>query len=158
MADKVIKEKTKKDSKKVTAIKELKFLIKKTREDAVLPVYKTKGAACLDCYAAEDKWIWLKPKLVPLGFALGLPEGYEAQMRGRSGLSLKGHYTELGTVDCDYRGEVSAITWSLFPYKVKKGDRVCQMKISKANQFKFEEVKTLDSTERGSGGFGSTGK
>lgn len=123
-----------------------------------VPDYKTSGAACADCVSKVDKWVWLKPVLIPLGFALQIPEGWEAVIRPRSGMSKKAHYVALGTIDCDYRGEVSANMWSLLPYKVKKGDRVCQMFFDEVKKIKFCLATELDETERGNGGFGSTGK
>lgn len=127
-------------------------------EDGKLPEYKTSGASCMDCYAREGKKVWLKPVLVPLGFAVQLPEGFEAQVRPRSGMSKNAHHVSTGTVDSDYIGEVSACIWSLFPYHVNKGDRVCQLYIGESQQHEVELVDTLEETERGSGGFGHTGR
>lgn len=123
-----------------------------------IPEYKTKGAACADCVSRIDKWVWLKPVLIPLGFALELPEGWEAQIRPRSSLNKRGHYGLLGTIDSDYRGEVHGMIWSILPYKIHAGDRVCQIYFGEAKQVKFSVVSKLDETERGNGGFGSTGK
>lgn len=130
-----------------------------------LPEYKTKGAACADCYArlvANVPFITI-PKdsrlLVNLGFALELPEGYEAVIRPRSGNSLKGLCIEIGTIDADYRGEVKAcvVNNTNGDLQIKNLERICQMKIQKAEQFSFEIVNELSETERGAGGFGSTG-
>lgn len=123
-----------------------------------VPDYKTSGAACADCVSKVDKWVWLKPVLIPLGFALQIPEGWEAVIRPRSGMNKKGHFGLIGTIDSDYRGEVHAMMWSLLPYKVKKGDRVCQMFFDEVKKIKFCLATELDETERGNGGFGSTGK
>lgn len=125
-----------------------------------MPTYKTSGAACADCYANEDEVIFKGiTKLVKLGFALELPEGYEAQIRGRSGLAKNRINIALGTVDADYRGEVSAIVTNNSDdvFIIKRGDRIAQMKIAKAPQYNFELVDELSETVRGSNGFGSTG-
>lgn len=129
-----------------------------------LPQYKTKGAACCDCYArVEGKTSIVIPPnervLVPLGFAMAIPEGYEAVIRPRSGLMRKGIDEQLGTIDSDYRGEVSAclVNNTTDSYEVYDGDRICQMKIQKAERLPFEVCEKLDKTERGEGGFGSTG-
>lgn len=122
------------------------------------PVYKTAAASCADCYSRVNKLVWFKPKLIPLGFALELPEGYEAQIRPRSGLTKAGHFVQLGTIDADYRGEVMACIWSLLPYKVHKGDRVAQLYIGLSNHYIFDTNEELSETVRGVGGFGHTGK
>lgn len=132
----------------------------KLLEGGIMPVYKTKGAACADCYARVDVNIPAgKRALVPLGFCIELPEGYEAEIRPRSGNSKNGVDVSLGTVDCDYRGEVMACVVNNLGegLAVEKGSRVCQMKIQKAEQFKFVQVEELSETERGQGGFGHTG-
>ena len=129
-------------------------------EGGIMPVYKTKGAACADCYARVDVNIPAgKRALVPLGFCIELPEGYEAEIRPRSGNSKNGVDVCQGTVDEDYRGEVMACVVNNLGegLAVEKGSRVCQMKIQKAEQFKFVEVEELSETERGIGGFGHTG-
>ena len=127
-----------------------------------LPQYKTKGAACCDCYARANESLVILPHeraLVPLGFAMALPEGYEAVIRPRSGLMRKGIDEQIGTIDSDYRGEVSAclVNNSDFSYVVYDGDRICQMKIQKAERLPFEVCDKLNATKRGEGGFGSTG-
>lgn len=132
----------------------------KLLEGGIMPVYKTKGAACADCYARVDVNIPAgKRALVPLGFCIELPEGYEAEIRPRSGNSKNGVDVSLGTVDCDYRGEVMVCVVNNLGegLAVEKGSRVCQMKIQKAEQFKFVQVEELSETERGQGGFGHTG-
>lgn len=129
-------------------------------EGGVMPVYKTKGAACADCYARIDVNIPAgKRALVPLGFCIELPEGYEAEIRPRSGNSKNGVDVCQGTIDEDYRGEVMACVVNNLGagLAVEKGSRVCQMKIQKAEQFKFAQVEELSETERGQGGFGHTG-
>ncbi|MBQ0003579.1 MAG: dUTP diphosphatase [Treponema sp.] len=128
-----------------------------------LPEYKTKGAACADCYArleaAKIKIPMGSNCVINLGFGLELPEGYEAVIRPRSGLSKDVLAVE-GTIDCDYRGEIKArlYNYSQGDFIVKNGDRICQMKIQKAEQFEFVAVDELSETERGTKGFGSTGK
>ncbi len=138
--------------------------------DGRVPQYKTSGAACADCYARIDTnrdnpevdYIVIHPHqraLVPLGFAMALPMGYEAVIRPRSGLMKHGIDEQIGTIDSDYRGEVSAclVNNSDAPFKVRNGDRICQMKIQRAERLPFAVVDELDDTERGEGGFGSTG-
>lgn len=129
----------------------------------VMPEYKTKGAACADCYAntLDDLEIVKKGtrKTISLGFAIELPKGYEAIIRPRSGLTSKGIDIGIGTIDSDYRGEVKAcvINNSDTDFGISHGDRICQIKIQKADKYKFVPVDKLSDTKRGSGGFGSTG-
>lgn len=132
-----------------------------------LPVYKTKGASCCDCYARIDNklnYVVIFPgerELIPLGFAMELPNGYEAVIRPRSGMMTQGIDEGIGTIDSDYRGEVHACIINNTPNKQKikihNGDRICQMKIQTTTQASFEIVNELNETERGKGGFGSTG-
>jgi len=130
-----------------------------------LPKYETAGAAGLDLMAAIDEAIILKPaeiKLVKCGISIALEKGYEAQVRPRSGLALKNGITVLntpGTVDSDYRGEVCVIliNHSQVDFTITRGMRIAQMVIAKHEQAQIIEVKDLDETLRGSGGFGSTG-
>ena len=132
-------------------------------EGGKLPVYKTEGAACADCYARLSAPLISIPKgkrcLVNLGFAIEVPEGYEAVIRPRSGLSKTGIDVAIGTIDWDYRGEVKAcvINNTDGDLDIHNGERICQLKIQKAEQFKFRVVDTLSMTERGEKGFGSTG-
>lgn len=133
----------------------------KLLENGILPQYKTSGASAIDCFAREKTVI--APKYttkVPLGFALELPNGYEAQIRGRSGLSVKGIIVRLGTIDSDYRGEVNAIITNntAQDFCIFAGDRICQMVIQEVPHVRFEQVDELSKTERGENGFGSTGK
>jgi len=129
----------------------------------MLPEYKTKGAACFDAYAnlASDKIEIPNGTrcLVPLGFAVELPHGYEMKVLPRSGGTFKGVDIGIGTIDEDYRGEVKACvinnTKDKFP--LKNHERICQLKIQKAERFVFVEVDELSETERGTNGFGSTG-
>lgn len=131
-----------------------------------LPEYKTKLSAGMDIRANIDETVTLNSlerKLIPTGVYIELPEGYEAQMRPRSGLALNeglGLLNSPGTIDADYRGEVGIIVVNLSnnPVTIKDGDRICQMVIQRVEQAELFEVDTLDETERGAGGFGHTGK
>ena len=130
-----------------------------------LPKYMSEHAAGMDLYAGVEKEITIPPgewKLVPTGISIALPDGYEAQVRPRSGLALKQGVSVLntpGTVDADYRGEVGVILMnhSKQDLVVKRGDRIAQMIINKIERIEFEKVEELPETERGAGGFGSTG-
>ena len=130
-----------------------------------LPDYKTSGAAGIDLYADIDEPRILRPlerTLIPTGLYLSIPEGYEGQIRGRSGLALK-HGISLangvGTIDSDYRGEVGVIlvNFSKDDYIINKGDRIAQLVFIKYEKVELHEVDILDDTNRGSGGFGHTG-
>ena len=130
-----------------------------------LPAYATALSAGMDLRANLDEPIVLKPLqrcLVPTGLFLALPEGYEAQVRPRSGLALKKGVTVLnspGTVDADYRGEVGVILINLSAeeFVIEDGERIAQMVIARHEQVMWEEVEILSETERGAGGFGHTG-
>ncbi|MDP2125086.1 MAG: dUTP diphosphatase [Parvibaculum sp.] len=132
-----------------------------------LPRYETAGAAGMDLIAAlpEDQPLTLAPgarALVPTGLAIALPQGFEAQVRPRSGLAAKNGVTVLnspGTVDCDYRGEVKVIlvNHGADAFLIERGTRIAQMVVAPVTQARFNEVETLDETARGQGGFGSTG-
>jgi len=130
-----------------------------------LPTYATALSAGMDLRANIDADITLMPlqrQLVPTGLHIALPEGYEAQIRPRSGLALKHGITVLntpGTVDADYRGELMELLVDLSnePFTVKDGERIAQMVIAKHENVCFELVDTLDETERGTGGYGHTG-
>ncbi|WP_294320621.1 dUTP diphosphatase [uncultured Sphingomonas sp.] len=129
-----------------------------------LPAYATAGAAGMDVVAAED--VELAPgarHAVATGFAMAIPEGYEVQVRPRSGLALKHGITCLntpGTIDSDYRGEVKVILANLGrePFRVVRGERIAQLVPAVVTRATPCEVDTLDDTARGSGGFGSTGR
>ena len=131
-----------------------------------LPVYKTKNSAGLDLRANLQNSVILKPferKLISTGLFIELPEGYEAQIRPRSGLALKHGITVLntpGTIDADYRGEIGIILINLSneEFQINNGDRICQMIIAKYQQVELMQVELINSTERGAGGFGHTGK
>ncbi len=132
-----------------------------------LPEYETKQSAGMDVRAALlNEGLTIKPgerSLVPTGFCIALPAGFEAQMRPRSGLAIKNGITLLnspGTIDADYRGEVKVIliNHGNEPFTIKHGDRIAQMVIAPVNQAAFKLSDDLENTERGEGGFGSTGK
>ncbi|MBQ9564726.1 MAG: dUTP diphosphatase [Synergistaceae bacterium] len=129
-----------------------------------LPAYATAGAAGVDLRASEPRVI--QPgelALVPTGIRIALPDGYEAQIRPRSGLALKHGITlpnSPGTIDSDYRGEVGVILMNLGsePFAIQPGDRIAQMVFAPVTRAVWEEAESLDTTERGAGGFGSTGQ
>lgn len=131
-----------------------------------LPAYATAGSAGCDLMAAVGEALTLAPgqrRLIPTGLAIALPEGWEAQIRPRSGLALKNGITCLntpGTIDADYRGEVGVILANLGEeaFIVERGMRIAQMVIAPVFQARFEVVEELDETARGAGGFGSTGR
>ncbi len=133
--------------------------------DLTLPTYMTAGAAGADVCAAVVEPLVLGPgerALIPLGFALEVPSGYEMQIRPRSGLALKAGVTMLnspGTIDSDYRGPVGVIVVNLgqSAYTIQRGDRIAQMILAPVARAAFEETSELGATERGAGGFGSTG-
>lgn len=132
----------------------------------VLPEYKTALSAGMDLTANIDEPIELKPlerRLIPTGLFIELPAGYEAQVRPRSGMALKHGLTCLnspGTIDADYRGEIGVIIANVSndTYTIEDGERIAQLVIAKHETIAWEQVETLDETERGAGGFGSTGK
>ncbi len=133
--------------------------------DLPLPSYATVDSAGMDLIAAIDADIVLKPferKAVPTGIAIGLPQGYEAQVRPRSGLALKNGITVAnapGTIDADYRGEVCAILINLSDqdFVISRGMRIAQMIVAPYSRVSWNIVSELSETERGAGGFGSTG-
>jgi dUTP pyrophosphatase len=133
--------------------------------DLPLPCYQSDGSSGLDLRAAVNKDLTLQPgtiELIPIGLSISLPEGYEAQIRPRSGLALRdglGFVNSPGTIDADYRGEISviAINWGKKPLTIKRGERIAQMVISKVSKATVEEVSELDGTKRGEGGFGHSG-
>ncbi len=133
---------------------------------AKLPQYQTAGAAGADLHAFLDEPVILKPmerKAIPTGIFIEIPEGYEVQVRPRSGLALKNGITCLnspGTVDSDYRGELKTILINLGSedFEIKNGDRIAQMVVAPVIQAEYKIVAELSSTERAEGGFGSTGK
>ncbi|HOX08283.1 MAG TPA: dUTP diphosphatase [Planctomycetota bacterium] len=134
-------------------------------EDLELPAYQSEHASGMDLLAAVDKPLEIaagKRALVPTGLFIAVPPGYEAQVRARSGLTLKKGICVLngpGTVDADYRGEVGVILANLGdePFTVERGMRVAQLVICPVVKAEWEQVKELPSTDRGAGGFGSSG-
>ena len=134
--------------------------------DLPFPSYQTEGAAGMDLYAAIENSMTLAPgdrALLPTGFSMALPPGFEAQVRPRSGLAAKKGITVLntpGTIDADYRGEVKVILINLSQdtFQISRGDRIAQMVISPVSRACLKEVKALSQTDRGAGGFGSTGQ
>ncbi|WP_047909670.1 dUTP diphosphatase [Paenibacillus sp. TCA20] len=135
-------------------------------EDIPLPMQMSELAAGFDLYAAVDAETVLKPGervLIPTGFAMAIPAGYEAQIRPRSGLAFKHGITCLntpGTIDADYRGEVKVLLINLGnePFTIARGERIAQMVIQAVPQVIIAEVSELSETVRGAGGFGHTGK
>ncbi len=136
------------------------------RSKHALPSYATDLSAGMDLRANLDKPVILKPmerKIIPTGLYIALPEGYEAQIRPRSGLAIKHGITLVntpGTIDADYRGEIGIIMINLSneDFEIKDGERIAQMVINKYEKIDWEPVDHLDKTSRGEGGFGSTGK
>jgi len=134
--------------------------------DIPLPRYMTLQSAGMDIYAAVKKDIVLEKgeiALIPTGFAIAIPKGFEAQIRPRSGLAVKhgiGLINSPGTIDSDYRGEVMipAINLGTKKYTLKRGDRIAQMLIKRVYHARIEVVEQLDTTVRNTGGFGHTGK
>ncbi len=130
-----------------------------------LPIYKTEGASGMDLQAFIEEAIILKPgerRLIPTGLYMEIPIGYEAQIRARSGLSIKHGITlinAVGTIDSDYRGEICIplINLGTEDFKIEMGDRIAQMVIAKYERISWNEVEILEETKRGAGGFGSTG-
>ena len=143
----------------------MKLKIQRLPHNRILPEYKTKGAAGMDLSAAIKEPILLKPlgrTLIPTGIKIELEHGYEAQIRPRSGLSIKHGITLVncvGTIDEDYRGEICipVINLSSEEYTIMPDERIAQMVISKVYKPEIEVVTELSSTERNEGGFGSTG-
>lgn len=136
------------------------------RSGMPLPKYETAGSAGMDLKAALEEPVELKPlerTLVPTGLFMELPPGYEAQIRPRSGISIKHGITLVncvGTIDSDYRGEIKVpvVNLSHEAYTLKPGERIAQMIIARYETAALEAVEVLNETDRGAGGFGSTGK
>jgi dUTP pyrophosphatase len=139
--------------------------IKKLRAEAQLPAYMTAGAAGADLYAALVEPVRIAPGergVIPIGIALEIPEGYEGQVRPRSGLAIRDGLTVLnapGTIDADYRGELNVIVVNLGPKEcwVRTGDRIAQLVIAPVVRAELRWAEDLSSSSRGSGGFGHTG-
>jgi dUTP pyrophosphatase len=144
---------------------EVKVFLEQGNDDLPLPEYKSQGAAGMDLVAAVTENVELKPgqfDLIPTGIRLQIPDGYEGQVRPRSGLAAKYGITVLntpGTIDSDYRGEIKLIIINLGkkPYTIKRGDRLAQLVISRYERVCLKRVDALDNTSRGDGGFGHTG-
>ena len=142
-----------------------KIQIKKLSSSVLIPKYETSGSSGMDISAHIENNIIIKPgekALIATGFSIAIPKGYEVQIRPRSGLAIKKNITVLntpGTIDADYRGEIKVILINLGKEKfiIKNGERVAQMVVCPVVQASLEEVKELSDTQRGSGGFGSTG-
>ena len=138
----------------------------KNAEGLPVPHYQTEHSAGVDLYAAVDGDQVIGPgawKLVPTRIAVAIPEGYEGQVRPRSGIALKhgiGMLNGPGTIDADYRGEISVILFNFSdrPFPVHRGDRIAQLVFAKLAKAGFRTVNTLNETRRGSGGFGHTGR
>lgn len=146
---------------------ENRFYIARTEDaaDLPLPAYMSEGAAGMDLYANVKEEVTVEKgsiKLIPTGIRIALPEGFEAQIRPRSGLALKNGISLVnspGTIDSDYRGEIGVIVINLGEndFVVKRGDRIAQMVINRYKKVEWTECADLDETERGEGGFGHSG-
>ena len=141
------------------------ILIKRLSKDVALPKYETEGSSGLDLAAHTDKQIKILPgksEIIPTGLAVAIPKNFEIQIRPRSGLAAKSQISVLntpGTIDADYRGELKVILINLSDkvFVVEKGLRIAQMVLCPVVKATLKEVTKLENTERGSGGFGSTG-
>lgn len=139
--------------------------IVKLKDTALLPEYQTQGAAGADIHACIDEPVVLQPmerRMIPTGLAMAIPEGFEVQVRARSGMSIKHGITMVngvGTIDADYRGEVGVLLINLSQdaFTIEPGMRIAQMVVAKYEVAEWDSVDTLDATERGAGGYGSTG-
>ena len=142
-----------------------KILIKRLSKEVPLPKYETNGSSGMDLAANINANIDIDPgktAIIPTGLALSIPKGFEVQIRPRSGLAAKQKISVLntpGTIDADYRGEIKVILINLGqePFKIEKGSRIAQMVVCPIVQAQLKEVQDLNETERGKGGFGSTG-
>lgn len=147
-------------------MKKIKIEVINMAKDLPLPAYQTELSAGMDLLAAVEEDIFLEPgeiRLIPTGLKIAVPDGYEAQIRPRSGLALKHGISMVncvGTIDADYRGEVGVIliNHGKKPFPIARGERIAQMVINPIVQADFNLVENLDDTERGEGGFGHTGK
>jgi len=142
----------------------IRIKVKKTNEDAIIPTYSKKGDAGMDLYSIKDYYIPARRvRLIETGLKVEIPEGYEGQIRPRSGLALNHGITVLntpGTIDSGYRGEIGVIliNHGIDSYNIKKGDKIAQIIFIKHETANLEEVTELSETERGIGSFGHTGK
>lgn len=143
--------------------KNLSVKIKQLHENATIPKYQTTGSAGMDLHSVEDMELWVgETKAIPTGIAISVPDGHEAQIRPRSGLAVNRQVTVLnspGTIDSDYTGEIKVIliNHSDEIFRIKRGDRIAQIVFAPVSRARFEVVSDLESTDRGAGGFGSTG-
>ena len=143
----------------------MKIKFQKLHPSAALPIYQTVHAAGMDVAACVDAPVTIAPHeraIIPTGFAIALPAGYEAQIRARSGMAAKFGVVPangIGTIDADYRGEVGVIllNTSNEPFVVEPNMRIAQMVIARHETIEWEEIDSLDETVRGVGGYGSTG-
>ncbi len=143
----------------------MKINVTKLHDKAILPEYQTVGAAAADIHACLDAPMTLMPmerRIIPTGLAMAIPEGYEVQIRARSGLSIKhgiALVNGMGTIDSDYRGEVGVLVINLGQdaFTIEPGMRIAQMVLSKYEHIAWQQVDSLDETARGAGGYGSTG-
>jgi len=135
--------------------------IKRLTTDSLLPIYKTHGAAGMDLFSNETKYIYAKEQArISTGIAMAIPDGYYGRIASRSGLAVKhGIHSVAGVIDSDYRGDIKVvlINFSNYDYVVHKGDRIAQIIIEKYFLAELCELKELDLTTRGGDGFGSTG-
>lgn len=137
----------------------------KLRESAILPQYQTVGAAGADLHACIEEAITLAPlerRMIPTGLAMSIPVGYEVQIRARSGMSIKHGITMvngIGTIDADYRGELGVLLINLSnePFTIEPDMRIAQMVLARYDVAEWSVVESLDETERGVGGYGSSG-
>ena len=138
--------------------------VKIVSRSGLLPAYETSGSAGMDIRSEESLVIQPGDRaLVSTGLFIELPEGYEAQIRARSGFAVRngiGLVNGIGTIDSDYRGEikVSLINWGKEPFEIQKGDRIAQMVVSRYERVAWDAVEDLEDTGRGTGGFGSSGR
>jgi dUTP pyrophosphatase len=145
---------------------EIKIQRMEGNDDLPLPKYMTSGSSGMDLFAAVTEPITIQSReydIIPLGIKLAIPEGYEAQIRPRSGLAAKngiGLLNSPGTIDSDYRGEIKVILFNFGkePFVINRGDRIAQMVIAPITKASLNEQKHLEDTPRGNGGFGHTGK
>lgn len=143
----------------------MKISVTKLHDNAILPEYQTTGAAAADIHACFDEPMILQPmerRIIPTGLAMAIPEGYEVQIRARSGLSIKhgiAMINGIGTIDSDYRGEVGVLVINLGQdaFTIEPGMRIAQMVLSRYEKIAWNQVDSLDETARGTGGYGSTG-
>ena len=140
--------------------------VKIKSKSGILPAYETKGSAGMDIRASLSEPVTVLPgerQLIPTGISIQLPQGFEAQIRARSGLAVKygiGLVNGIGTIDSDYRGEIKipVINWGQEPFTINDGDRIAQMIICRYETVEWAAVDCLDDSERGKGGFGHTGR